>query len=340
MPSSWFELSKQDQSEILELAANQTGLPPHLLEKDIWVVWVLNVLFSSPLGQDLSFKGGTSLSKVFKIINRFSEDIDLTYDIRKIVPDLLKDGSPLPISQSQQKKISATVRSRLTLLIKYYVIPILNNALQQSGLSALLQIDGNNEDKLTINYPASKHGTGYANPRILLEFGARATGEPRESHHVICDAALLFTEIQFPVANPLVLLAERTFWEKATAIHVYCQQGRLRGERYSRHWYDLDAISKTLHYQRALQDHQLAMQVALHKSIFFSEKDRNGNRINYKNAVLGMIQLVPSGISLQILEEDYSAMLADGLLRMNFPKFTNLIDRCSEIQDQINHAFS
>jgi len=100
MPESWFELSLADRSEALEVAAARSGRPAHLLEKDIWVVWALSAIYASPLGDTLTFKGGTSLSKVYKVIDRFSEDIDLTYDIRELVPDLLRDGNPIPTRQS------------------------------------------------------------------------------------------------------------------------------------------------------------------------------------------------------------------------------------------------
>ena len=106
MAESWFTLSRKDQAEALEVAAGMTGRPPHLLEKDIWVVWTLSAIYRSPLADKLTFKGGTSLSKVYKIIDRFSEDIDLTYDIREVVPELLRDGNPIPASSSQAKKIT------------------------------------------------------------------------------------------------------------------------------------------------------------------------------------------------------------------------------------------
>ena len=85
MAESWFSLSRADQAEALEVAAAQNGRPPHLLEKDIWVVWTLSAIYKSNLSKKLTFKGGTSLSKVYQIIDRFSEDIDLTYDIREVV---------------------------------------------------------------------------------------------------------------------------------------------------------------------------------------------------------------------------------------------------------------
>ena len=110
MPESWFELSSADQSEALEVAAGRSGRPAHLLEKDIWVVWALSAIYDSPLGDSLTFKGGTSLSKVYKVIDRFSEDIDLTYDIRRLIPDLIGEGSDLPVSRSQASKWTQAVR--------------------------------------------------------------------------------------------------------------------------------------------------------------------------------------------------------------------------------------
>jgi predicted nucleotidyltransferase component of viral defense system len=81
-------LSREDRLKALGVAATASGRPVHLLEKDIWVVWALQGLFASLLGKHLVFKGGTSLSKGYDIIQRFSEDIDLTYDVRELIPEL------------------------------------------------------------------------------------------------------------------------------------------------------------------------------------------------------------------------------------------------------------
>jgi hypothetical protein len=180
-----------------------------------------------------------------------------------------------------------------------------------SGLQAELSLAGKDRDKLIIAYPATKKGTGYAAATIQLEFGARATGEPHQRHLVACDIAPLLDGVTFPTAKPLVMAAERTFWEKARAPHVYCLQGRLRGERYSRHWYDLAALAKTAHFDSAASDHELARQVAEHKSMFFAEKDANGGKVDYFQATLGDLQLIPQGPSLDALEKDYAAMLED-----------------------------
>lgn len=107
MTEPWFSLNTEDQIEVLEFAAARTGRPAHLLEKDIWVVWVLSAIYESAMASKLTFKGGTSLSKVYRIIDRFSEDVDLTYDIRELAADLLKQGNPIPDSANQEKKSAA-----------------------------------------------------------------------------------------------------------------------------------------------------------------------------------------------------------------------------------------
>ena len=336
MPESWFELSSADQSEALEVAAGRSGRPAHLLEKDIWVVWALSAMYDSPLGDSLTFKGGTSLSKVYKVIDRFSEDIDLTYDIRELVSDLLRDGNPIPASASQEKKITSAVRSRLPQWIEQTVHPVIEHALVASGLQAELSLAGKDSDKLIITYPATKKGTGYAAATIQLEFGARATGEPHQRHHVACDITPLIEGVRFPTAQPLVMAAERTFWEKATAAHVYCLQGRLRGDRYSRHWYDLAALAKTTHFASAASDYELARQVAEHKSMFFAEKDVDGGKVDYFQATSGDLRLIPQGPSLDALEKDYAAMLEDGLLAFEQPTFETVMASCAAIQDEIN----
>src|SRR5665647_3324247 len=104
MAEHFFALSTPDKREALEFAAARTARPAHLLEKDLWVVTALSFLFESSFSSDLTFKGGTSLSKAYHVIDRFSEDIDLTYDIRHLIGDLMQDGHALPSSKSQAKK--------------------------------------------------------------------------------------------------------------------------------------------------------------------------------------------------------------------------------------------
>jgi len=112
--AEFFKLSASERLEALAHAADASGRPPHLLEKDVWVVWSLRHVFTAPYAPHLVFKGGTSLSKAYGVIQRFSEDVDLTNDIRAIAGDLIGDaGTPLPASKSQEKKWGREIRTRL-----------------------------------------------------------------------------------------------------------------------------------------------------------------------------------------------------------------------------------
>jgi hypothetical protein len=156
---------------------------------------------------------------------------------------------------------------------------------------------------------------------------------------VVCDAALHLPDLIFPTATPQVMMAERTFWEKATAIHVFCRGGRFRGpERFSRHWYDVVSLDQAGYAMSALADRDLARAVARHKSMFFREQDANREVINYEEAVSGVLKLVPKGPAIDVLATDYRAMVDDGLMFREAPAFDSLIESCRSIQDRANAA--
>ena len=132
---------------------------------------------------------------------------------------------------------------------------------------------------------------------------------------------------------------ERTFWEKATAIHVFCQGGRFRGaERFSRHWYDVASLDRAGFVRSAIADRDLAQRVARHKSIFFRERNGHGGIIDYDDAVRGGLQLVPDGEAEKTLAADYAGMVTDGLVFESAPDFTTLVAQCREIQNRANES--
>lgn len=338
MAEHYLQLNQVDQHEVLEIAREKTGRPTHLLEKDVWVVWVLDTLFSSPLAADLTFKGGTSLSKAYRIIDRFSEDIDLTLDIRKLIDDLINGQGVFPANGSQARKWSKAVHQRLPIWIAKQAQPILAAAIARENLLVTLEIGGQGKDKLLLYYPALKQGTGYVAPVVTLEFGARATGQPHQIRTVDCDMQGYVENVSFPTARPVVMDAERTFWEKATAAHVYCAQGRIRGERYARHWHDLAALTRSDFFNRAITDRALAYEVAQHKSLFFPEKDSAGERVDYFSAVNGNLRIVPSGPARQALLQDYTLMLADQVMIGAALPFDVLMQTCAAIEAAANAA--
>ena len=338
MAEEFLQLGRDDQHEVLEIAREKTGRPTHLLEKDVWVVWALDRLFSSTLAADLTFKGGTSLSKAYRVIDRFSEDVDLTYDIRKMLGDLTNGQGAFPANGSQARKWTKTVQQRLPDWIANQVQPILAAALAREKLDVTFEISGPDNDKLLLRYPALKHGTGYIPPVVTLEFGARATGQPHHALPVFCDMAQHFEHVSFPSARPVVMKAERTFWEKATAAHVYCSQGRIRGERYARHWHDLAALARSAYFAGAIADRDLAKDVAQHKSVFFPESDGAGGRIDYVAAVMGHLHIVPTGPARDALAQDYALMLADQVMIGAALPFDELMQACATIEVAANKA--
>ena len=335
--AEFFELSAGERLEALAQAADASGRPPHLLEKDVWVVWSLRHLFAAPYAPHLVFKGGTSLSKAYGVIQRFSEDVDLTYNIRAIAADLIGDaGTPLPGSKSQEKKWSKEIRARLVDWVTTEVDPRLRHDLEQHGLPAVVRAEG---DKVFIDYTPLASGTGYVPSAVMLEFGARSTGEPFELQPVHCDAATHLKGVEFPEATPQVMRAERTFWEKATAIHVFCAQGTFRGsDRFARHWHDVTRLDAAGFADSAISDKALAQAVADHKSIFFSEKSPDGAPIDYHAAVAGDLRLVPEDGAFAKLATDYQHMVDDGLFLEEVESFDALLHQCKVIQDKANAA--
>jgi len=336
MADVFLQLSAEDRRDALGVAADRSGRPTHLLEKDVWVVWALATLYAAPLGEHLVFKGGTSLSKAYGVIRRFSEDVDLTYDIRAIAPDLVDgNGEALPKTRSEEKRWSSEVRKRLPEWVASAVQPIIADALVVDSLSAAIRVEA---DRVFIDYQATTAGSGYVAPSVMLEFGARSTGEPASLRDVTCDAADLVEGVDFPTARPRVMHAERTFWEKATAIHVFCLQERLRGDRFARHWHDVARLDEAGFATAAFADRELANAVARHKAMFFAEKAVNRSAIDYEAAVGGSLQLVPSGDGAKALAEDYARMVDDGLLLEDAEPFDALMAHCADITARANGA--
>lgn len=338
MSEAFLDLTADERRDALALAASASGRPLHLLEKDVMVVWALAVLEASPYGDHLVFKGGTSLSKAYGAIDRFSEDIDLTYDIREIAADLIaKTETGWPESNSQQRKWTKEIRDRLDRWVAEEIAPLFTAAIDAARLEAKVNVPGGGA--LVIEYAAVAKGTGYVLPRVLLEFGARATGEPAERRKIVCDANEHLPQLDFPSAMPRVMLATRTFWEKATAIHVFCRQGRFRGgDRFARHWYDVVRLDGAGIADEAIADHALASEVANHKQLFFAEKDEDGSAIDYLAAVAGNLLLAPQGAAHEALAEDYASMIADGLIHGEALSFEQLMDRCVNIAHRANAA--
>ena len=334
MAEAFLGLGEHDRKDALLHAASLTGRPAYLLEKDVWVVWTLGAMFNANLGEHLVFKGGTSLSKAYDgLIQRFSEDIDLTYDIREIIPDLPDSKEPIPNTRSQAGKWTQVVRNSLPTWVRDQVIPVLDTAIMASGVNLEITQDG---DKLRLQYAPLVEGGAYVKPEVLLEFGARSTGEPAEKRRVVCDTATSLPDLVFPEATPRVMVATRTFWEKATAAHVYCLKGEFRGERYARHWHDIGRLAAAGISSDAIADRELAACVADHKQAFFRERAADGTWIDYHMAIDGALRLVPEGEALANLRDDYQNMIDGGFFEVTPEPFEDLMTHCHAIESEAN----
>jgi hypothetical protein len=327
----FLSLSRADQLEALGVAATQSGRPVHLLEKDIWVVWAVNALFTSRFGEHLVFKGGTSLSKGYDVIKRFSEDIDITCDVRELLPEFAKEH-PIPATRSQADKWSDAIKKRLPTWVRDEVLPILRAYAKANGVDVTITADG---DKIYIAYDPLAEGGGYVAPRVTIEFGARSTGEPAETRAISCDAAAHLPDLEFLAASPKMMRPKRTFWEKATAAHAYCASGDV-GDRHSRHWHDLVRLDEAGYAKEAFADRALAKDVAEFKSRFYRGRDRAGNQIDYDAAVAGKLQLVPGAEVMKVLEADYKKMADEGILLGEAMPFAALMERCADLEKRAN----
>lgn len=183
-----------------------------------------------------------------------------------------------------------------------------------------------------LNYKSATEPSDYVGTSVKTEFGGRATGEPCTAAAITCDASQHLPTLEFPRAAVRVMRAERTFWEKATAIHVFCKQGKGGGAHFSRHYYDICALDVHGYATTALADRDLAQQVADHKTAFFKEQ------VDYHQAVSGELQLIPDDTEMAILAADYDRMTADGLLSATAPSFEVLMEQVRDIESRANEA--
>ena len=306
-----------------------------MLEKDLWVVQTLDVLFSATFGQHLIFKGGTSLSKAYEVIHRFSEDIDITVDIRRLLPEETS-SSEFPPSRKQARKWRDRIEKiRLPELIENEILPQLEAQLPRgvkldhAGTNVMVDYS----DPGIVRRASSSALSLYVESVVKIEFGGASTGEPNHKTDITCDIskAEAADGIEFPRAHARVMDIERTFWEKATLAHVACIKGRKDWTRYARHWYDLVQIYQSVYWDDCSRDLHTARLVARVKTHFYRESG-----VDYEKAVGGNIVITPEGASLESLRDDYEDMVESGMFDREVEPFDELMRKCDEIADALN----
>jgi predicted nucleotidyltransferase component of viral defense system len=278
---------------------------PAIVEKDFWVCWILKLLFEeAALKNQMVFKGGTSLSKVFGLIDRFSEDIDLVLDWRLLGYEQEGANDPYNATQSktQQSRSNQEMNAKAVAYIRDTLLSQLNDLFAPiSGVVA--RIDEDDPHTVNVFYPAA-FAEEYIRPAVRLEIGPLASWIPSSSHPIKAYAAEVFPEaFSNPDFEVVAIDAERTFWEKATILHQEAHRPGAIPARYSRHYYDLYKLSESPIRKTALDNLTLLKSV-----VEFKERFYYSSWARYDLAVPGSFRLSPPDSQLPALERDYRAM--------------------------------
>lgn len=324
-------LPQEDRADALIVAAREKGMHPAIVEKDFWVCWTLDYLFGESAFRDsFAFKGGTSLSKGFDLIERFSEDIDLIFDWR-----LLGYGIDEPWEKRSNTKQDAFVRQineDAASFLREELMPEMQAYLDgQHIANASLQIDRDDPQTLRFFYPQSFSDDSILQ-EIRLETGALAAWTPTTVAHISPYIAEEFpAAFAQPETSVLTVSPERTFWEKATILHkeAFRTNGRFPS-RYSRHYYDLYELAHSDVKTRALNDASLLKSVVDFKMTFW-----RSNTARYDLCVPGTLKLMPPKDSMSLVEQDYASMR--NMIFGDAPDFDDLMMGISELESEINN---
>jgi hypothetical protein len=302
--NNYFELTQQQQRTVITQIATRVALPLQAIEKDLWVTTILQLIFSLPVAERLVFKGGTSISKVWRVIERFSEDIDLAIDRQQF--DLEGD-----LTVKQLKKL----RKQSSLFVKDEICAALREATIRHGIGEQCTVeaepDGEGDKtypeprKIFVRYQSLFDNLPYIPSEVVLEVGARSLIEPtasRQVQSIISENS----DIQTALVNPPITttVPEKTFLEKAFLLHeIFSGTGPMNADRKSRHLYDLEKMMDMDFASKAVADDELWNNIHHHREIFTHVKD-----VDYTPDIRRRIVLIPPSEVLNDWRDDYEKM--------------------------------
>ena len=325
----WLKQPKEVQRELFIKISDQTGLPFSAVEKDWWVTHTLSIIFSMDCAKSLVFKGGTSLSKAWNLIERFSEDIDLALDREYL-------GFEGELSKKEIHKLRYASYDFLTTKFTCELREKFNSlGFTDVGVKYRETIN-HDQDPLVIEiyYPKLTEKDIYLHPGILVEVGSRSLKEPYSQRvfktmlsEIFPDRPFADSEITIPTVNP-----ERTFLEKVFLLHEEFQRPpqKMRVERLSRHLYDIEKLSQTPYFQKALSDKNLYDTIVAHRSKFSHLEG-----VDYSKHAPAYIKIVPPENLLSIWEKDYEEMVENMIYGEKLP-FNELMMKIANVQRKIN----
>ncbi len=302
--NNWLKLTKEEQIELFTQISVKTNLPPQAVEKDAWVTLMLRMIFTSDLANYLIFKGGTSLSKAFNLIHRFSEDIDLGIDRKH----LNFEGD---LSKGQIRKLRRACHT----FVSKDLYELLEKQLTEYGIDANLyemvventQVSDQDPETIKVNYQSLFEDVSYLPKRVLIEVSARSLIEPNQEvaiksmideHYPETD----FAEQEFIVntTNP-----QKTFLEKLILLHEEFQKpiGKIKHLRMSRHFYDIGQILNSEYGQTALKNTTLFESIIAHRKVLTPMKTTD-----YETLTLQSLNIIPPDELLESYKSDYKEM--------------------------------
>lgn len=257
-----------ERRDLLRLIAGKTSLPDYMIEKDFWITIILEALFGSEIGEHLAFKGGTSLSKSWQLLNRFSEDVDIVIS-KKIFG--YSDEEQYGRSERERMRDKANKYCRET------IVPLLRKRMLELGIPATAfklyagEYTSSDQDPtvLWLDYqPVVEITSAYTLPQIKIEIGVRAMMEPLENRKVMSLLSAFLEPDEFGYVPSV--LPQRTFWEKTFLLHELFQKPleKINTLRMSRHWYDLDRLDTGGFAENAMADEKLFHAIRNHRKTF------------------------------------------------------------------------
>jgi hypothetical protein len=336
---TWAKATPKDREALFNQTASVKGISPEIVEKDFWVCWILYWIFRLHGLPRLIFKGGTSLSKAFGIIRRFSEDIDLVINRHQLGFNDESDPANQQGTKLRDRTIASLKSSCRDVIAKEFVPRLqaqIRSIIGDNGWTLEIDPDAPDGDTIDFKYPTgipNSLARGYIKRAVRLELGCRGDQVPCEEAKVIPFAAEVFPD-QFQVrdANVNAISPERTFWEKATILHreyYRVEAGKPVSERIFRHYHDVVVISKHQRGLSALKDFALLEQVVAHKQHFFREA-----AAHYELAKKGTLRIAPSRQLEDALRRDYEKMR-----EMYFgqePDFDAVMNDIRELEEAFN----
>lgn len=325
----WLKLSVSEKSKIFNDVSEERGLPFASIEKDWWVTKTLSLIFSMTCADSLIFKGGTSLSKAWNIIERFSEDIDLVLDRDSL-------GFAGNLSNRQIHKLRYASYEFLTTQFT----PELDAKFKEAGFTDVIvkpqDVINHDQDPLIVEiyYPKLNEIDTYLRPGVLVEIGSRSLKEPNSLRNIQTMVGEMFNNkpfadkaISIPVVNP-----ERTFLEKVFLLHEEYQRPpeKMRVVRLSRHLYDIEKLSKTPFFEKALSNKELYYTIVEHRNKFSHLQG-----VDYTKHSPEFIKIIPPAHVLPLWEKDYHEM-AENMIYGDKLTFGKLIKELKIIQASIN----